>query len=73
MAAELFCTFCGHGVGEVTVPSRGHPSNAELRAAYEEQRPVGGPLWIDDQPRCPRCRGQLFLDSWERSPLRRAS
>ncbi len=70
---ELFCHFCGHGVGEVFVPTRGRPSNAELRLAYEGQHPAAGPLWLGDEPRCPRCRGQLFLDAIEPAKLGRAS
>lgn len=70
---ELYCTFCGHSVGEVVVAVRGRPSNTQLRAAYEAQHPSAGPLWIGDQPRCPRCRGQLFVEVFERAPLRRAS
>ena len=70
---ELYCTFCGHGVGEVVVPTRGRPTNPELREAFAEQHPGGGPLWVEGQPRCPRCRGQLFVEGLERSTLRRAS
>lgn len=70
---ELFCHFCGHGVGEVFVATSGRPSNAELRRAYEAQHPGAGPAWLGDQPRCPRCRGQLFLDAVETTKFRRAS
>ncbi len=69
---ELYCTFCGHSAGDVAVATTRRPTNRELRAAYEAQRPSAGPLWIGDQPRCPRCKGQLFLEGFERSALRRA-
>lgn len=70
---ELYCTFCGHGTGEVVVPTAGRPSARQIREAFESQKPGGGPLWVGEQPRCPRCRGQLFLEGLERTPLRRAS
>ena len=70
---ELYCTFCGHGVGEVVVPTRGRPTKEQLRAAFETQHPSAGPLWVGGQPRCPRCRGQLFLEGLQRTALRRAS
>ncbi len=70
---ELYCAFCGHGVGEVVVATSGRPTGRQLRTAFETQHPSGGPLWIGDQPRCPRCRGQLFLEGLERATLRRAS
>lgn len=73
MRIELYCTFCGHGVGEVVVPGSGRPSPRELREAFETQRPAGGPVWIGDQPRCPRCRGQLFVEGLVKTALRRAS
>jgi hypothetical protein len=80
--AELYCYFCGHGLGEVVVPTRARrPSLEQLRTAYA----TGGreaPVWDgSDQPLCPRCGGQLFLErfehevirSHERRPLKRAS
>lgn len=70
---ELFCHFCGHGAGEVFVPTKGRPSNPQLKRAYEAQHPDAGPLWLGDRPRCPRCRGQLFLDQVESTNVRRAS
>jgi hypothetical protein len=70
---ELYCAFCGHGVGEVVVPGSGRPTNRQLRAAFAAQLSSGGPVWIDEQPRCPRCRGQLFVEGLERTGLRRAS
>ncbi len=70
---ELYCTFCGHSAGEVYVRGSARPTNADLREAYAAQQPNGGPLWAGDQPRCPRCRGQLFVGSVERARLPRAS
>ena len=70
---ELYCHFCGHGTGEVYVLGSGRPTNEDLREAYQAQRPGGGPRWVGDGPRCPRCGGQLFLGSVERARLPRAS
>ena len=57
--AELYCYFCGHGLGEVLVPTRARrPSLEQLRTAYAA---VGRevPVWDEsDQPLCPRCGGQ---------------
>jgi len=80
--AELYCYFCGHGLGEVVVPTKARkPSVEQLKTAYSapgrEQ-----PEWsAADQPLCPRCGGQLFLErfdhevvrSRDRRALRRAS
>lgn len=70
---ELFCHFCGHGVGEVLVPTSRRPTNAELKLAYQAQHPQTGPLWFGEEPRCPRCKGQLFLDQVETTRLRRTA
>ena len=80
--AELYCYFCGHGLGEVIVPTKARrPSVDQLKTAYSapgrEQ-----PEWsAADQPLCPRCGGQLFLERFDhevvrpgdRGALRRAS
>lgn len=71
--AELYCYFCGHGLGEVFVPGKGRPNNAQLKEAYTSQHPQGGPVWKDESPRCPRCGAQLFLEHVERTRLRTAS
>ena len=81
--AELYCYFCGHGLGEVVVPATGgRPSVDQLRAAYANVRGREAPVFGEgDQPRCPRCGGQLFLERFEhelvraseRRRLRRAS
>src|SRR6267143_4051643 len=69
--AELYCYFCGHGLGEVLVPTRARrPSLAQLRTAYAA---VGreAPVWDEsDQPLCPRCGGQLFLERFESEVVR---
>jgi hypothetical protein len=70
---ELSCMSCGHSTNEVIVPGSGRPSFRELRLAYEAKGDIGGPLWVGDQPRCPRCKGQLFMEGIERTALRRAS
>jgi len=69
--AELYCYFCGHGLGEVLVPTRARrPSLEQLRTAYA----TGGreaPVWDNsEQPLCPRCGGQLFLERFEYEVIR---
>ena len=67
LRAELYCYFCGHGLVEVLVAT----TVEQLRTAYEN---VGGreaPVWNDgDQPLCPRCGGQLFLERFEHEVIR---
>jgi hypothetical protein len=60
---ELTCFYCGHTCGEARVRTSGRPSYRELRAAFAE-RPTGtAPTWdAHGTPRCPRCRGKLFID-----------
>lgn len=80
--AELNCYFCGHGLGEVLVPTRARrPSLEQLRTAYATSGREA-PVWDDSaQPLCPRCGGQLFLERFEtevsrtheRRTLKRAS
>jgi hypothetical protein len=81
LRAELYCYFCGHGLGEVLVPGTRRPTVQQLRAAYDNV-PGERPNWDDsDQPLCPRCGGQLFLERFdhevvrasERRALKRAS
>ena len=69
--AELYCYFCGHGLGEVLVPtSARRPSVQQLRAAYETPGHEA-PQWsAADQPLCPRCGGQLFLERFEHEVIR---
>ncbi len=72
--AELYCYFCGHGCGEVLIPgAMRRPAPEQLRAAYSTTPEDVAPLWSDsDQPRCPRCGGQLFLERFEHEIVRRA-
>src|SRR5207253_2638007 len=60
LRAELYCYFCGHGLGEVLVPtSARRPTVEQLRTAYENVRGREAPVWNDgDQPLCPRCGAQ---------------
>jgi hypothetical protein len=71
--AELYCYFCGHGCGEVLVASRGRrPTPEQLRAAYATVSGSGAPVWdTGEQPLCPRCGGQLFLERYEHEVVRR--
>lgn len=83
LRAELYCYFCGHGLGEVIVPTRAaRPTVEQLRTAYASVHGREQPNWDDgDQPLCPRCGGQLFLERFdhevvragERRALKRAS
>ncbi len=82
LRAELYCFFCGHGCGDVLVPTRGRKPTAEqLRVAYAAVAESIAPAWDEaGQPACPRCGGQLFLERYgqEAAPrrperLRRAS
>ena len=73
LRAELYCYFCGHGLGEVLVPtSARRPTVQQLRAAYENVRGEH-PNWDEsDQPLCPRCGGQLFLERFDHEVVRRS-
>ena len=81
LRAELYCYFCGHGSGEVQVATRSRrPSPEQLKAAYSTISGPRAPIWdAGEQPLCPRCGGQLFLERYEqrtarrRAPLRQAS
>ncbi len=78
LRAELYCYFCGHGLGEVVVPTAARrPTVEQLRAAYEAAAVAGPgretPVWDESsQPLCPRCGGQLFLERYEHEVVRRA-
>jgi hypothetical protein len=60
---ELNCMYCGHSCGDARVRVSGRPTYRDLRAAFAE-RPAGtAPEWdAHGTPRCPRCRGKLFID-----------
>jgi len=72
LRAELYCYFCGHGLGEVLVPtSARRPTIEQLRAAYERTTGREQPNWDEaEQPLCPRCGGQLFLERFEHEVVR---
>ncbi len=70
--AELYCYFCGHGSGEVLIPSgTRRPSPDQLHSAYATVPEDIAPVWVGDQPRCPRCGGQMFLERFEHEVVRR--
>ena len=69
--AELYCYFCGHGLGEVLVPTTARrPSVEQLRVAYSKPGREGPGWSAADQPLCPRCGGQLFLERFEHEVVR---
>jgi len=72
LRAELYCYFCGHGLGEVLVAtSARRPTVEQLRTAYDNAHGRETPVWNDgDQPLCPRCGGQLFLERFEHEVVR---
>ena len=71
--AELYCYFCGHGLGDVLVPTRRRPTVEQLRAAYLAMALEEQPEWDSTgQPICPRCHGQLFLEKHEHEVVRPA-
>ena len=74
LRSELYCYFCGHGLGEVLVPSRARrPTVEQLRAAYAALNLAEQPVWdeTEGQPLCPRCHGPLFLERHEHEVVRR--
>jgi hypothetical protein len=73
LRAELYCYFCGHGSGEVLVATKSRrPTPEQLRAAYAHVTGDRAPVWDQgEQPLCPRCGGQLFLEKYEHEVVRR--
>ncbi|CAN5249702.1 hypothetical protein BH18CHL2_BH18CHL2_04020 [soil metagenome] len=73
LCAELYCYFCGHGCGDVLVPTSGRrPTVEQLRAAYVAVAEPIAPVWDEaGQPTCPRCGGQLFLERYGHEVVRR--
>lgn len=70
--AELYCYFCGHGCGEVLIPTAARrPTAEQLQVAYDTVPEGLAPVWDGAQPRCPRCGGQLFLERFEHEVVRR--
>jgi hypothetical protein len=69
--AELYCYFCGHGSGEVLIPTAARrPSPEQLQTAYSTVPQDVAPVWDGSQPRCPRCGGQMFLERFEHEVVR---
>ena len=69
--AELYCYFCGHGLGEVLVPTKARrPTPEQLRVAYEAAGHEAPGWSAAEQPLCPRCGGQLFLERFEHEVVR---
>ena len=73
LRAELYCYFCGHGSGEVQVATKSRrPTPEQLKAAYAAVTGPRAPIWdAGEQPLCPRCGGQLFLERYEEQAVRR--
>jgi hypothetical protein len=73
LRAELYCYFCGHGSGEVLVATKSRrPTPEQLRIAYANVTGERAPVWdAGEQPLCPRCGGQLFLEKYEQQNVRR--
>ena len=73
LKVELNCLYCGHGCGEVKVRSTGRATYREIRAAYAEAPSASAPDWdAHGAPRCPRCRGKLFIEESDRRTFVRA-
>ena len=70
--AELYCYFCGHGSGEVLIPTAARrPTSEQLQTAYATVPQDVAPVWETGQPRCPRCGGQMFLERFEHEVVRK--
>lgn len=64
---ELTCLYCGHALGEYRVATRERPTYREVRQAVESSAASTRPTWdAHGAPRCPRCRGKLFIEVAER-------
>ena len=67
MRVELSCFYCGHGCGEVRVPVNDRPTYRDIRLAVEGTAGAPEIEWdAHGSPRCPRCRGKLFIEESER-------
>jgi hypothetical protein len=73
LRAELYCYFCGHGAGEVLIRTTSRrPSPDQVRAAYATVSGDRVPVWgAGEQPVCPRCGGQMFLEKYGNEVVRR--
>ena len=64
---ELACFWCGHSLGDVLVRSDGRPTYRDVRDAIQGAPMASPPDWdAHGAPRCPRCRGKLFMEKSER-------
>lgn len=64
---ELACFYCGHTCGEVRVPATDKPTYHDIRHALETTPGAPDLEWdAHGSPRCPRCRGKLFIEESER-------
>lgn len=72
LRAELYCYFCGHGSGEVLIATAlRRPSADQVRTAYAHLAAEQAPAWSGEQPLCPRCGGQMFLEKYGNEVVRR--
>ncbi len=64
---ELTCFYCGHSVGDIRVPTSGRATYRDIRDALETMPAAPTIEWdAHGSPRCPRCRGKLFIEESER-------
>lgn len=64
---ELSCFYCGHSCGDIRVPVSERPSYRDIRGALETTPGAPALEWdAHGAPRCPRCRGKLFIEESER-------
>ena len=64
---ELSCFYCGHSCGDVRVPVSERPSYRDIKDALEGMPGAPEIEWdAHGAPRCPRCRGKLFIEESER-------
>jgi anaerobic selenocysteine-containing dehydrogenase len=67
LKVELTCLYCGHSCGEVKVRTSGRPTYRDIRQAFADAPTASVPDWdAHGAPRCPRCRGKLFIEESER-------
>ena len=71
---ELSCFYCGHSCGDIRVPVSDRPSYRDIKATLETMPDAPELEWdAHGAPRCPRCRGKLFIEESERRVTARAS
>ena len=70
---ELSCFYCGHSYGDVRVPVPDRPTYRDIKGALEATPGAPEIEWdAHSAPRCPRCRGKLFIEESERRVSARA-